>query len=77
MKWLKSMNWLDSIPMILIAPIALLLAVAPIGAEPHLWQKLKMLFDGTLTRPLDIFDLFLHGTPLLILGLKLMRGAAK
>jgi hypothetical protein len=36
-----------------------------------------MLFDGTLTRPLDIFDLFLHGTPLLILGLKLLRGATK
>jgi len=41
--------------------------------EPHLWQKLKMLFAGTLTRPVDIFDLFLHGTPLVLLVLKLMR----
>ncbi len=31
-----------------------------------------MLVDGTLVRPVDIFDLFLHGTPLLILLLKLL-----
>ena len=32
-----------------------------------------MLVDGTLVRPIDIFDLFLHGTlPLLVLG-KLLR----
>jgi len=31
-----------------------------------------MLVDGTLVRPVDIFDLCLHGTPLLILVLKLL-----
>ena len=29
-----------------------------------------MLAAGTLIRPIDIFDLFLHGTPLVLLLLK-------
>jgi hypothetical protein len=32
-----------------------------------------MLAAGTLVRPIDIFDLFLHGTPLVLLVLKLFR----
>lgn len=68
------MKWLDSVPYILIAPLAILLALAPFSPEPHLWEKLKMLFDGTLVRPIDIFDLFLHGAPLIVLVLKMMRG---
>ena len=65
------MNWLDRIPYILLAPLAIFLALAPFSPEPHLWEKLKMLFDGTLVRPIDIFDLMLHGTPLVILVLKM------
>lgn len=67
------MAWLDefSLPLILIA--CLLLGLAPFIPEPHVWQKLKMLADGSLARPLDIFDLFLHGAPFVVLGLKLVR----
>jgi hypothetical protein len=36
-----------------------------------------MLFAGTLVRPIDIFDLLLHGTPLLILLFKLVYSARK
>lgn len=67
------MQWLDRIPLSLLLPVALLLAVMPLAPEPHLWEKLKMLFSGTLTRPIDIFDLVLHGGPLLLVALKLMR----
>lgn len=66
------MKWLDKIPLSLLLPLAVVLALAPFVPEPHLWQKLKMLFSGTLVRPIDIFDLFLHGTPLVILVLKLL-----
>jgi hypothetical protein len=38
-----------------------------------LWEKLKMLAAGTLVRLIDIFDLFWHTAPLLLLGLKLER----
>ena len=65
------MKWLDKLPYAVIVPLAVLLALAPFSPEPHLWEKLKMLFSGTLSRPIDIFDLFLHGAPLLILLLKL------
>ena len=63
---------LDKIPTPTLAIIAFFLAVAPFVPEPHLWQKLKMLADGTLSKPIDIFDLFMHGTPLLLLTLKLV-----
>ena len=67
------MKWLDNIPFALLAPLAVLLALAPFTPEPHLWEKLKMLQAGTLVKPIDIFDLFLHGAPLLVLLLKLAR----
>ena len=65
------MAWLNKIPLSLILPLAVLLALAPFSPEPHLWEKLRMLFSGTLVKPVDMLDLFLHGTPLVILVLKL------
>lgn len=67
------MAWLDSfsLPLILIA--CLLLGLAPFIPEPHLWEKLKLLADGRLSRPVDIFDLLLHGAPFVLLALKLLR----
>ena len=69
------MKWLDRISYTLLVPLALFLALAPFAPEPHLWEKLKMLAGGTLVRPIDIFDLFLHGTPLVLLIVKLLRGS--
>jgi len=66
------MKLLDSIPLSVLLPLAVVMALAPFVPEPHLWEKLKMLASGTLVRPIDIFDLFLHGTPLLLLVLKLL-----
>ena len=67
------MNWLDRIPFPVILLLALFLALAPFFPEPHLWEKLKMLQAGTLVKPIDIFDLVLHGAPLVVLLLKLIR----
>jgi hypothetical protein len=67
------MTWLDKIPLLPLTVVALLLAVAPMAPQPHLWEKLQMLFAGSLTRPIDIFDLFLHSAPLVLLGMKLAR----
>ena len=63
------MKWLDNVSLTLLLPVAVLLALAPFTPEPHLWEKLKMLFGGTLVRPIDIFDLLLHGAPLVLLAL--------
>lgn len=71
------MKWLDRIPYSLLLPLAVVMGLAPFSPEPHLWQKLKMLAAGTLVRPIDIFDLFLHSAPLLLVALKLLSGLAR
>ena len=67
------MAWLDRIPLAPLALAAILLGLAPFVPEPHLVEKLRMLLHGELRRPLDIFDLLLHGTPLVVLIAKLAR----
>ncbi len=69
------MSWIDGLPLPLLLVVALLLGLAPFRPEPHLWEKLKMLAAGTLVRPIDIFDLLLHATPVVLLLLKLGRMA--
>lgn len=65
---------LAKIPYHLAVLISLTLGLAPFLPEPHIWEKLKMLAGGTLSRPIDIFDLFLHGIPWVILILKTAYG---
>lgn len=70
------MAWLDRTPLPLLVLATLMLGLAPFLPEPHLWEKLKMLAAGTLVRPIDIFDLVLHGTPAALLIMKLLRRSA-
>lgn len=67
------MNWLDKIPFTTLIILSLLLGLAPFTPEPHLWEKLKMLANGNLSRPMDIFDLVLHGSAPALLALKALR----
>ncbi len=67
------MAWLDDIPLNLLILASLTLGLAPFVPEPHIWEKLKMLASGQLKAPIDIFDLFLHGTPWVLLIAKLIR----
>ncbi|GAA4413531.1 RND transporter [Quisquiliibacterium transsilvanicum] len=64
---------LDRFPLWLFAVFALTLGLAPFLPEPHLWEKLRMLASGTLSRPIDVFDLLWHALPWLLLALKLLR----
>ena len=65
--------WLDKIPLTALIIAALALGLAPFTPEPHLWQKLKMLANGTLSQPVDVFDLFMHASLPLLLIVKLWR----
>jgi len=69
------MELLDRVPLGIAVVAALTLGLAPFFPEPHIWEKLKMLVAGTLTRPIDIFDLLLHATPWVLLIAKLVRMA--
>ncbi len=61
---------LDAIPYRVLVPLAVLMALAPFFPKPHLVEKLQMLAAGELVRPLDVFDLVMHGAPLVLLALK-------
>jgi hypothetical protein len=62
---------IDSIPLPIFITLSLLMGLAPFFPEPHLVEKIRMLQNGELARPIDIFDLVLHGTPWGLLILKL------
>lgn len=67
------LEFVDGISWPLVILAALTLGLAPFFPEPHIWEKLKMLAGGTLTRPIDMFDLALHAAPWLLLALKGVR----
>lgn len=65
-------KFLLKIPYSFLVPVALVLGFTPFFPEPHLLGKYRMLFSGELVRPLDIFDLLMHTTPVLLLIIKLL-----
>jgi len=65
--------FLDSIPLPILVALAIFMALAPFAPQPHLVEKLKMLAAGQLVKPLDIFDLFFHLVPVLLLVAKIVR----
>ncbi len=67
------MKLIDNLPLTALLLVALTLGLAPFSPQPHIVEKLGMLFDGSLSRPIDIFDLLLHGAPWVLLTLKLAR----
>jgi hypothetical protein len=66
-------NFLDRIPYTLLIIIAVFMLLAPFRPMPHVIEKLMMFKNGTLHRPIDIFDLFYHLIPLIVLLMKLYR----
>lgn len=67
------MTWIDRIPLLGLILLALWMAVAPVTPEPHILEKLRMLGQGSLSKPIDMFDLLMHGTPLVVLAIRLWR----
>ena len=56
------MEFISKMPWSLLILACLTLGLAPFS-PPHIWEKLQMLSKGQLVRPIDWFDLMLHGTP--------------
>ncbi|MBU0993188.1 MAG: RND transporter [Proteobacteria bacterium] len=70
-------RFIDNFPYPILIILALFMGLAPFRPMPHLWEKILMLRDGNLTKPLDIFDLFLHATPFVFLIIKVIRDYIK
>jgi hypothetical protein len=69
--------FLDKIPYSILIVIAVFMLLAPFRPMPHVIEKLVMLKNGTLSKPIDIFDLFYHLVPTIILLLKVYRDYTK
>lgn len=67
------MKLLDRIPAGLLAVAALFMCLAPFYPQPHIVEKLTMLYQGSLVKPVDIFDLLWHSLFPVLLALKLVR----
>ena len=67
------MKWLDKIPLGPLILAAIFMSLAPFKPQPHLWEKLNMLMAGTLSKPIDIFDLFWHSFLIILVVIKLVR----
>ncbi len=69
------MKWIERLPLPVLVIMTLWMLAAPFVPEPHLVQKWHMFLAGTLTKPLDIFDVFWHLLPAALLGLRLWARA--
>lgn len=64
---------IDRIPLPFLTVMAIFMMLAPFTPEPHLLEKSRMLLEGELSRPIDIFDLFLHSFLIVLLVIRLIR----
>ena len=67
------LNFLDKIPYSVLIIFTVMMLLAPLKPMPHVVEKILMLKNGMLHRPIDIFDLFFHLFPLILLILKIVK----
>ena len=70
-------KFIDGIPLQMLIVMTIFLGLAPylpfMVEPPHLFTKLNMLVSGELAKPIDIFDLLMHGTPATLLIIRVVR----
>lgn len=71
------LSFLDRIGWVPLAFLAFFMAMAPFAPMPHAVEKISMLLAGELTNPVDIFDLFFHLAPTLLILVKIARLGGK
>lgn len=68
-------KFLDKITYAPLVVAAILMGLTPFTPMPHLIEKITMLINGQLSRPIDIFDLLFHLSPTILLLIKLGRAS--
>ena len=66
----------DQLNWVVVLVLWATLGLAPFF-PPHIVEKLSMLIKGNLIKPIDWFDLFMHGIPWILLILKVMASLFK
>ncbi len=67
------MQWLYDTPYLLLIFMAVLMALMPFQPEPHLLEKFHMFKAGELHRLIDLFDVFWHLLPSILLLIKIVH----
>ncbi len=67
------LNFLNKTPYSVLIIFTIMMLLAPISPMPHVIEKILMLKNGMLHKPIDIFDLFFHLIPLFLLVLKIIK----
>ena len=61
------MRFIRELPFSILIVATVLMLGAPFVPEPHLVEKVRMAMNGTLTRPIDLFDVVWHLLPAALL----------
>lgn len=64
------MKKIIELPWPMVALLCLTIGLAPF-TPPHIYEKLVMLSSGELSQMIDWFDLLMHGSPWILLLIKL------
>jgi hypothetical protein len=64
-------GFIHKLPWGIIIIFCLTLGLAPFK-PPHIVEKITMLLQGRLVRPIDWFDLIMHSIPWILLIMKLL-----
>ena len=70
-------QYINRIPVLPLAAVAIFMLLAPFSPEPHLLEKSRMLINGELTKGIDIFDLFWHSFWVVLLLMRLLWANSK
>ncbi len=70
-------SWIERIPYTPLVILAVIMLLAPFLPMPHVLEKLLMLKEGRLSRPIDIFDLLFHLAPTMLLIFKIIQSTRK
>ncbi|MDD2743901.1 MAG: hypothetical protein PHV02_16670 [Rhodocyclaceae bacterium] len=71
------MRFIDGLSFPLLIIMSVFMIGAPFVPEPHLLEKFRMFSDGTLNRAIDVFDVFWHLLPAILLLIKIKRQYGK
>lgn len=67
---MKILSYLDNISYQSLFIALALLGLAPFVPMPHSIEKIILLSKGELVKPIDIFDLIFHLSPVILITLK-------
>jgi len=67
------LKFLNKLPYSTLILATIFMLLTPISPMPHVVEKFLMIKNGALYKPLDIFDLFFHLSPLILLITKVIK----